>query len=106
VLLTPGIKKPLRVFDSYSATVFWLHAHQTAPLNSSDISSCQKIAVCDWTPTQRLLDKSCFKGETLNLNACKCQKTAALDWRRMAAAFLDSYSPGGDNQIYDDILPH
>jgi hypothetical protein len=50
----------------YSATVFWLHAHQTMPLNSSDISKGQKIAVCDWTPTQQLLDKSCFKGENSN----------------------------------------
>jgi hypothetical protein len=59
-------KKPLFVFESYSATVFWLHAHQTVPLNSSDISKGQKTAVCDWTPTQRLLDKSGFKGEISN----------------------------------------
>jgi hypothetical protein len=36
------------------------------PLNLSDISKGQKTAVCDWTPTQQLLDKSGFKGETLN----------------------------------------
>jgi hypothetical protein len=35
------------------------------PLNSSDISKGQKTAVCDWTPTQQLLDKSGFKGEIL-----------------------------------------
>jgi hypothetical protein len=50
----------------YSATVFWLHAHNAVPLSSSDISKGQKIAVCDWTPTQQLLDKSCFKGEISN----------------------------------------
>jgi hypothetical protein len=59
-------KKPLCVFEPYSATVFWLHAHQTTPLNSSDISKGQKTAVCDWTPTQQLLDKSCVKGENSN----------------------------------------
>jgi hypothetical protein len=59
-------KKPLCVFGTYSATVFWLHAHQTMPLNSSDISKGQKTAACDWSPRlQRLLDKSCLKGETL-----------------------------------------
>jgi hypothetical protein len=59
-------KKPLCVFDRYFATVFWLHTHQTMPLNSSDISKGQKIAACDWNPRlQRLLDKSCLKGETL-----------------------------------------
>jgi hypothetical protein len=56
-------KKPLFVFEPYCATVFWLHAHQTMPLNLLDISKGQKTAVCDWTPTQQLLDKSCFKGE-------------------------------------------
>jgi len=63
VLLTPGTKKPLFVFTGQQ--FFWLHAHQTMPLNSSDISKGQKTAVCDWTPTQQLLDKSGFKGEIL-----------------------------------------
>jgi hypothetical protein len=72
-------KKPLFVFGTYSATVFWLHAHQTMPLNSSDILK-SKIAVCDWTPTQQLLDKSCLKGEDFKLNnACKCQKTVVCN---------------------------
>jgi hypothetical protein len=36
-------KKPLFVFGR-TATVFWLHTHQTMPLNLSDISKGQKTA--------------------------------------------------------------
>jgi hypothetical protein len=41
-------KKPLCVFDPYSATVFWLHAHQTVLLNSLESPNAQKTVVRIW----------------------------------------------------------